>query len=368
MKILILEPFFTGSHQSWAEGLKKHSRHEITILSLPGRHWKWRMHGGAISLANQFLQLSYRPDLLIASDMLDFSTFLALTKSTAHGIPTAIYFHENQLSYPWSPNDEDAKNGRDFHYGFMNWTSILAADKAFFNSAYNRDSFFKAIESLLGNMPDHKELQFIELAKNNSAVLPLGISLSNVFVELDEKDFSIPVILWNHRWEYDKNPEAFYQALLHLKSNSVAFKLIVCGAAFQDQPEVFNKMKTEFTEELLHFGFATSAEEYKNLLKKANVIPVTSQQEFFGQSVIEAIAAGCFPLMPNALAYPEHIPESLKNMFLYNDTNQLHTNLLDLCTNFSMAKNLVAPLQAYIMRYDWENCIQQYDAVFDGMR
>ena len=49
MKILILEPFFTGSHKDWAEGFKFHSKHEVQILSLPGRFWKWRMHGGAIT-------------------------------------------------------------------------------------------------------------------------------------------------------------------------------------------------------------------------------------------------------------------------------------------------------------------------------
>ena len=56
MKILILEPFFTGSHQQWAEGFQKHSTHQVEILSLSGHHWKWRMHGGAIALADLFLQ------------------------------------------------------------------------------------------------------------------------------------------------------------------------------------------------------------------------------------------------------------------------------------------------------------------------
>ncbi len=55
MKILILEPFFSGSHRQWAEGYQRHSRHEVEILSLKGRHWKWRMFGGAVSLANDFM-------------------------------------------------------------------------------------------------------------------------------------------------------------------------------------------------------------------------------------------------------------------------------------------------------------------------
>ncbi|MEL1226943.1 MAG: DUF3524 domain-containing protein, partial [Candidatus Neomarinimicrobiota bacterium] len=54
MKILIIEPYFTGSHKQWAESYKSNSSHNIKILSLKGQFWKWRMHGGAITLAKMF--------------------------------------------------------------------------------------------------------------------------------------------------------------------------------------------------------------------------------------------------------------------------------------------------------------------------
>ncbi len=56
MKILILSPYHGGSHQAWAEGYQQHGRHPTTLLTLPARFWKWRMHGGAVTLARQFLQ------------------------------------------------------------------------------------------------------------------------------------------------------------------------------------------------------------------------------------------------------------------------------------------------------------------------
>lgn len=361
MKIALLEPFFTGSHQSWAEGFKAKSRHEITILSLPGKHWKWRMHGGAISLAKQYFELKDRPDLILASDMLDLSTFLALTKSTTVGIPTAIYFHENQLSYPWSMTDMDVRKQRDFHYGFMNWTSILSADKAFFNSAYNHDSFFKEVSVMLKAMPDNRELQLIELAQSNSSVLPLGIALSDLSIEVSKKDLSKPIILWNHRWEYDKNPMDFFNAIKHLQMQSIDFGLIVCGEGFEDQPEAFSKIQSEFSHELIHFGFAESRAEYKALLHQANIIPVTSQQEFFGQSVMEAMAAGCFPLLPDRLAYPNHIPESLKQAFIYSSNEQLQTNLTDICADLSAVVPLMEAAQSIALQYDWDKLIDSYD-------
>ena len=65
--IVLIEPFFTGSHQSWAEGYKNNSQHNITIISLKGIYWKWRMHGGAITLAkmfNEHIKQNGTPDLI----------------------------------------------------------------------------------------------------------------------------------------------------------------------------------------------------------------------------------------------------------------------------------------------------------------
>ncbi|MGY8764539.1 MAG: tRNA-queuosine alpha-mannosyltransferase domain-containing protein, partial [Fidelibacterota bacterium] len=92
MNILIIEPYFTGSHKQWAVGFAKYSKHDVRFLTMKGQFWKWRMHGGAVTMAREFNNLTWRPDLILATDMLDLSTFLALTKSKSYGIPTAIYF------------------------------------------------------------------------------------------------------------------------------------------------------------------------------------------------------------------------------------------------------------------------------------
>jgi len=98
MNILLVEPYYTGSHKSWAQGYQSFSNHNVQIISLPGQFWKWRMHGGAITLAKQFMDMDFSPDLILAMDMLDLTTFLSLTKSRTAQVPNALYFHENQLS------------------------------------------------------------------------------------------------------------------------------------------------------------------------------------------------------------------------------------------------------------------------------
>ena len=78
LNIVYIEPFYSGSHKRWIDSYKLYSKHNIEILGLPGRKWKWRMHGGAITLADKFNKLNKRIDLVICSDMLNVPVFKVL--------------------------------------------------------------------------------------------------------------------------------------------------------------------------------------------------------------------------------------------------------------------------------------------------
>ncbi len=106
MRLLLIEPYDTGSHAVWLRGYQRHSAHDVRLLTLEGKFWQWRMLGGAVTLAEQFLALDERPDLIVASDMLDLTTFLALTRPVTAHMPVAVYFHENQLTYPGGPRQK----------------------------------------------------------------------------------------------------------------------------------------------------------------------------------------------------------------------------------------------------------------------
>ena len=59
---------------------------------MEGKFWKWRMQGGAITLAQKFNTMKNQPDLIIATDMLDLSTFMSLTREKTSNIPTICIF------------------------------------------------------------------------------------------------------------------------------------------------------------------------------------------------------------------------------------------------------------------------------------
>ena len=361
MKVLIIEPYYTGSHAAWAEGYRKSSTHDVEVLSMEGRYWKWRMHGGAVTLAKRFLDGDCRPDLILATDMLDLTTFLSLTRSKTADIPAAIYFHENQLTYPWSPDDRDVIHKRDRHYGFINYSSALVADTVFFNSRYHMGSFLDELKRLLKNFPDYNELETIEAIREKSTLLPLGLDLKR-FDEArqeEEKRQGPPLILWNHRWEYDKNPHDFFEVLYVLADKGLEFEVAVLGENFRRRPKEFAEAHKKLKDKIVQYGYAKDFTEYASWLWKADILPVTSNQDFFGGSVVEAMYCNTFPILPERLAYPEHIPEKLRDRYFYDSFDDLVERIEVAIKNIDEVRNHNAG--QFVKQYGWDQMAVVYD-------
>ena len=366
MKIVLLEPFLTGSHASWAQEYADRSRHQISILGLKGKHWKWRMHGGAVTLAQKFLAGDYRPDLLLATDMLDLTTFLALTRKVTADIPAILYCHENQLSYPWSPDDADPGLQRDAHYCFINYSSALAADAVLFNSDYHRQSFFQELPQFLQSFPDHNEVKTTRQIIEKSQTLHLGLDLkkfddhSSGFEKNADRP---PLILWNHRWEYDKNPQEFFRALFALQDQGVDFELVVLGESYRNVPKIFAEAKLKLSDRIVHWGYAEDFSDYATWLWQADILPVTSIHDFFGISVVEAIYCNCFPLLPRRLAYPEHIAVNYRDRCFYDDFDDLVVRLEVACAEVESLRR--EKLKMMVDHYDWGKMAAVYDDLLE---
>ncbi|MEO0337721.1 MAG: DUF3524 domain-containing protein [Bacteroidota bacterium] len=368
MHITLVEPFFTGSHRQWALGLQKHSKHEVQLLTLPGRFWKWRMYGGAVELAQQFLNTVKKTDLILATDMLDLSTFLALTKSRTANLPVALYFHENQITYPWSDTDQDVKLQRHNQYGFINYTSALSADRLLFNSLYHQKSFLGSLPDFLKQFPDFRTLQLVPELAQKSQVLPLALDLQQLNVDHLGKKEAQPLILWNHRWEYDKGPDAFFEALFQLKSEGVSFRLLVLGEAYTKAPAIFKTAQQELSNEIIHFGYVEDDAQYKSYLHQADILLVTSHQDFFGGSVVEAMYCNTFPILPDRLAYPEHLPESEKTLYFYKEEKDLYPLLKKAVLEIEATRHWANQLSDKVAHYDWRSQIDHYDRVVETVK
>jgi glycosyltransferase involved in cell wall biosynthesis len=370
LDITIISPYHGGSHRAWAEGFSEHSTHQVNLLTLPARFWKWRMHGGAVTLARRFLKSDFQPDLLLATDMLDLATFLALTRARTSKLPAVLYMHENQLTYPLP---EDGSTGpmrrqlgeRDRHYAFTNYTSMMVSDCILFNSSHHLNSFFAALPGFLKHFPEYNEMGSIKTLRSKSEVLHLGIDLNRLDLDsLKSRNFakasSAPLILWNQRWEYDKNPEDFFNALFVLADEGVPFRLALCGQQYGKQPPSFKAAIKRLGERIIHTGFA-SPEIYSQLLWDADIVVSTAHHEFFGISILEAIYAQSFPILPARLSYPELIPAEVHEDCLYLGQEALTDRLRWALSHPHDILELAQEIAKYIARYDWIQLGPIYD-------
>ena len=358
MKIVAFESFYCDSHKYWLDQLIKTSSHEIKKMTLPGRHWKWRMHGSAITFAHQLNNEQIETDLFVLTDMVDIAVFKSLLKPFYRNVPILAYFHENQLTYPWSSTDPDVQLKRNRHYGFINYTSALAADAVIFNSKYHKESFLDSLPSFLKAFPDFQNLHTIKTIAHKSNIIPIGLDLKTLEDHKTKSKNPIPVILWNHRWEFDKNPLEFFETLFQLKEEGFKFRLIVTGKSYKNSPGIFQTAKESLKEEIIHWGFCENRAEYIKFLWQSDILPVCSTQDFFGISVVEAIYCNCYPILPARLSYREHIENP---GFFYTDNSELYEKLKTALLQYPELKN---PDLSQIKQYGWSTIIKEYDSFF----
>ncbi|XP_078727094.1 tRNA-queuosine alpha-mannosyltransferase isoform X2 [Lampetra fluviatilis] len=343
-----------------------------SLHTMPAKKWPWRARTSALYLS-QTIPASHAYRVLFASSVLNVAELVALRPDLAP-LHKVLYFHENQLVYPVRSAHE-----RDFQYGYNQVLSCFAADVVVFNSRFNMESFLGSISGFMNTIPDHRPRDLEAAIRPKCRVLHFPIrfppSDSRFFqgepddafgstepdihsprqgdpdrtgpVMNDEKipcaasGPSLPPppsprrtsgaqplhILWPHRWEHDKNPELFFETLFKLKEAGCSFRVSVLGETYTTVPSVFEEARRRLADEILHWGFQASREDYYGVLAAADVAISTAKHEFFGVAMLEAAHCGCYPLCPDALVYPEIFPAQC----LFRTPAQLLKQLRYLC-------------------------------------
>ena len=316
------------------------------------------MQGAALTLAAEVraeVGDRGRPDVLLVSDMVHVPALVGLARDVLATVPVVLYMHENQLTYPL-PDDA----APDYSYAVVNWLSMASADCVVFNSEYHRRSWFDALPRLLRRFPDYRHTGSVEAVESRSAVLPVGIDAHRLAGS--RHTAAPPLVLWNHRWEYDKNPRAFFAALSAVAGRGVDFRVAIAGQQFQTVPDDFAAARQDFGDRVVQFGTLDRG-AYEDLLRRSGVVVSTALHEFFGLSVLEAVAAGACPVLPNRLSYPELFPPDC----LYDDDDAGVVGLVDrlcrLLTDDDARRAQAASAHARAVEYDWSLVAPKYDAL-----
>lgn len=355
-RILILEPYFGGSHRQFLEGLSKTIDAEFIWLTLPARKWKMRMQLSALWFAEQIEKFGPEKgvfETVICSTFVDVAVLKAmLLRIDWWDSDTRIvtYFHENQFVYPSRIDDRSM-----FQFTAINFLTAVSSDAVAFNSRFNMQTFLDGCTRYLKKAADMNLKSILRHLQDKCQVIYPGMDLTLIDHSLSFKqDNEKPIIVWNHRWEHDKGPVKFFNALYRLKKEEIPFALIILGESFKNSPSCFVEAKEKLADEIIHFGYADSYEEYIHLLSQGDVVVSSANHEFFGLAVIEAIRAGCRPVLPARLAYPE----LYEKRFLYNDKGL-----------YSALKNAVLHPQTFSLeegrimteRFDWSRLKPQYE-------
>ena len=295
----LLSAYRADSHAAWADWLlASQPQFNWQRLELPGRHFAWRIRGNPLSWLYA-LPLE-QPALIVASSMVDLATLKGLHPRLA-GVPTLYYFHENQFAYPLSH--------RQSHWLEPQMVQLyggLAADRLLFNSAFNRDSYLQGIAGLLAHMPDAVPDGVVQRLAQKSVLCPVPIEPVPASQERDSQ-----LVLWNHRWEHDKCPELFVEAMVALAEEGVEFRLALLGKRPQRAPPALARLREALPQRIVADGQLPAA-EYRTQLGRAAIAVSTARHEFQGLAMLEAASAGAIPLVPDALCYAEQYPSACR--------------------------------------------------------
>ncbi len=356
MRILLLSAYDAYSHQYWRNRLSQLlSDIEWTSLTLPARYFSWRIRGNGLSWGAKPSPIFDQTfDLCLATSMVDIATLRGLVPELTK-VPTLYYFHENQFAYPLAKMGED----RLLEPQMVQLYGSLAADKLAFNSAYNMESFLAGAGELLKKLPDHVPEGVIASCRAKSSVLPVPVSMIEGQSLPREKNSFV----WNHRWEYDKGPDrllAFLQAL----PATLDLTFHITGQSFRQVPEAFSQIRSCLEERgwLGQWGFIDDKNRYYALLKKSQFVLSTAEHDFQGIAVLEAVSAGCVPILPNRLAYQELFPKAYR--YDVNADSELEaSSMVSMALTFMRSESLQVPdVSAYsgeVISHRYRNLFQE---------
>ncbi|MEO6435468.1 MAG: DUF3524 domain-containing protein [Tepidisphaeraceae bacterium] len=308
LDILALEPFYGGGRRHMLETLIHYSRHRWTLLKLPPRRIERRLTAAAHWFAEQLSRHWVgRVDLLFTSEAMNLADLYRLMPSLLKK-PSVVYFHSNQLPHP-SVNSDNALD-------VANLNTAAAAQEIWFNSLYHLRDFFTRASTLVQRHP--------ELSSRN----PMSVLSAKAQLMAPPVDFNpihelllhgpIPrkkrTIFVDTR---DANVKLLNAAFSTLARRGEKFELITVGPVEELAPDLPRTTLPE-TDELAHVK-----------AQLASGIFVSAKDGCpCDYRAVRALAAGCWPVVPNSGCYPEIIPARIHGATMYDGTASALTSRL----------------------------------------
>ncbi len=298
LDILALEPFYGGGRRHMLETVIHCSRHRWTLLKLPPRRIERRLTAAAHWFAEQLTRHWVgRVDLLFTSEALNLSDLYRLMPNLLKK-PAVVYFHGNQLPDPSARTD----NPLDM----ANLNTAAAAHEIWFNSMFHLRDFFTRAASLVARHPELSNRNPMPEMTHKAQLMPPPVDFSAIQDLLLQGDIKRRkrTIFVDTR---DANVGLLNAALGQLKRRGEKFELITVGPAEELDVE-FQRTTLPEIDELGHLKAMLSCGVFVSAKENCPC----------DYRAVRALAAGCFPVVPDNGCYPEIVPAKMQGLGMYD--------------------------------------------------
>jgi len=265
--------------------------------------------------------------------------------------PVWVYFHENQFAHPLHERQASAHR---IGWQFSSLQNALCADAIDFNTEFNRQTFLAGLRRMLKRMPERLPGDPAGRLEARSEVLP--VPLTKEFAAFRDEAKDPRLIVWNHRWEWDKRPQCFLRALRELVQEGIDFRLAMMGWG-GGRDDSFAEDRVSLEPHLVHWGEADDA-TYRKWISRAGIGVSCALHDFQGLAMLELAQTGATPIVPNRVAYPECLPEAL---FYEGSEPDEEREVEDL--KAALLRRLETPAAPSVCLRDlptWENLVETY--------
>jgi hypothetical protein len=298
LDILALEPFFGGVRRAMLEAIIRGSRHRWTLLKLPPRRIERRLAAASHWFAEQLSRHWVgNLDVLFTSEALNLSDLYRLMPALLKK-PSVVYFHSDQLPDPNATGQSPLD--------LVNLNTAAAASEIWFNSMFHLRSFLARAGSLVKKHPELSNHSPMAQLTSKAQIFQPPVDLSvlhslapsmkgqrnkrTIFVETRDSDVSLLNAV-------------FYL----LQRRGEEFKLYTVGNLDGLTPDLPRIALPE-----------TDDQAQAQAMMESGVFLSVKYDAPCDHYAVRALAAGCWPLMPNSGVYRELIPEGMHSSCLYD--------------------------------------------------
>lgn len=260
-------------------------------------------------------------DVILATSMLNLPAARGMYPALIK--PTVVYFHENQFAYPIGSSGRHGDKRSDsssiaatvdLHFAYSQFQTATIADAVVFNSQHNRQTFLSGCETFLRRMPDTRYPSTVSMIAAKSHIVPPGFEpcFTSPATAIVDRDRDTIAIGWVGRLESDRRFDRLIAVVDRLATHSTKFELILLGPRPNRMPQTWSAMLDRHADRVRIDGFVKSEPVYRNYLASMDIVISTTDHEFFGIAMCEAIHAGAIPVVPDGLAYDDYVPDRLR--------------------------------------------------------